>query len=152
MASFVINYYSTHISICIYMSIPQYSLSNAYNVTCIYVFRADHLVLDNQWVCSFLGRATPFIHIFPRWPVVLCVGLRPLSFFLCSLAGSLINVQLTFRLLCCVALFVCVFKQYLKERLKGNAWKPLIQLCCFPSQVEIPLFGFMIHRQYVDWL
>lgn len=96
--AFFINYYRTHISICMYICIPQYNLSSPYNVTCIYVFRADRLVLENELVCFSLGRATPFIHIFPRWPVVLCVGLRPLGFFLCGLAGSLMSFIFSSRL------------------------------------------------------
>lgn len=39
----------------IYIYIPKYNLFSLYNVTCIKVCMADHLVLDNQLVCSYLG-------------------------------------------------------------------------------------------------
>ena len=44
---------------------------------CVCVFRADHLVLDKQLACSFLGKAVSPALGFPQWPAVLCVGLRP---------------------------------------------------------------------------
>lgn len=34
----------------------SYETCPVYNVTCMYVFRADHLVLGNQLTCSFLGK------------------------------------------------------------------------------------------------
>lgn len=42
----------------IYVYISKYSLLSLYNVTCIYVFRTDHLALDKPWVCSSLGKTT----------------------------------------------------------------------------------------------
>ena len=38
----------------VYTYIPRCKLSIQYNVTCMYVFRADHLVLDNQLRSSWL--------------------------------------------------------------------------------------------------
>jgi hypothetical protein len=52
------------------------------NTTCsvsfyLYVFRSNHLVLDNQLVCSSLEkRICPALSI-PQLPVVVYVGLRP---------------------------------------------------------------------------
>lgn len=60
-----------------------------------YVFRDDHLELDNQWMFSSWGRATSLaphftaLH-FTEVPVILCVGLR-LDGLLCSLACSLVS-------------------------------------------------------------
>lgn len=36
------------------MYVPKYNLLGWYNITCMYVFRAKHLALDNQFVCSSL--------------------------------------------------------------------------------------------------
>lgn len=50
---------------CIYIYIPRYSLLSLNNITCILVFRANHLVLDNLLVLSFLGKSiSPFLSIF----------------------------------------------------------------------------------------
>lgn len=37
---------------CVYVCVPKYihkTYSACYNVNCVYVFRADHFALDNQW-------------------------------------------------------------------------------------------------------
>lgn len=44
---------------------------------CMYVFKGDHLVLDNQLVCSSLGKATSLVPSFPQLPIPLCAGFRP---------------------------------------------------------------------------
>ena len=41
------------------------------------ISRADHLILDNQLVCSSLGKTISPAHLIPQLPVVLCLGLRP---------------------------------------------------------------------------
>lgn len=43
-----------HTCVCVY--ILKYNLLSLYNVTCVHVFRADHLVLVNQLVCSPLEK------------------------------------------------------------------------------------------------
>ena len=60
----------------IYIWNPKNNLFRLCNVTGMYVFRPDHVVLDNRSVCSSLGKTiSPSLGI--RWlPVVLCVGLR----------------------------------------------------------------------------
>lgn len=40
--------------VCTY--VPKYNLLGLYDVTCMYVLRADHLALDNQLTCSSLGK------------------------------------------------------------------------------------------------
>jgi hypothetical protein len=40
------------ICICIYIYTPKYNLLSSYTVSCMHVFRADHLSPDNQLVCS----------------------------------------------------------------------------------------------------
>lgn len=42
---------------------PNDNLLNLYNVTFLYVFRAEHLVLGNQLVCSFLGKTSSILSI-----------------------------------------------------------------------------------------
>lgn len=39
--------------------IPKYNLITLYTVTCMYGFRADYLLLNNQLVCSFLRKTFP---------------------------------------------------------------------------------------------
>lgn len=61
---------------CIYICIPKYSILSLNNITCILVFRANHLVLDNQLVLSFLGKMiSPLLIIF-QVPVALSVMLK----------------------------------------------------------------------------
>jgi hypothetical protein len=55
-----------------------YSASDLY-ITCMNVFRAKHLVLDNQSVCSSLRNAISPVLCIPYMLIVLCVGLRPLG-------------------------------------------------------------------------
>lgn len=47
---------------------------NLYNVTCVCVFRANHLALGSQLVCSSLRGTSSFIPDFPQLPIVLCLG------------------------------------------------------------------------------
>lgn len=42
---------------------------------CMYIFRTDHLVLDNQLVC--VPGEVCFPTQNPSWPAVPCIGLRP---------------------------------------------------------------------------
>lgn len=53
----------------------MYNLLGLQNVTFRYAFRADHLVLDGQLVCSFLGEtiSSQSQHLFLYLPVVLRV-------------------------------------------------------------------------------
>lgn len=37
----------------------QYNLLLLYNVTCMFVFWTGYVVLDNQLLCSFLGKRIP---------------------------------------------------------------------------------------------
>lgn len=48
-------------SLYIYIYVPKYkNTTRSVYVTCMYVFRADHLVLDNQLVCSSQGKTISF--------------------------------------------------------------------------------------------
>ena len=69
------------VCVCTYIFLNLLSL---YSVTCVYVFRADHLVLDNQSLCSALGKTISPALSYPQPSVVLCVGLR---LRLCGLAS-----------------------------------------------------------------
>lgn len=63
----------------------KYNLLGPYNVTCVHVFMADHLGLDNWSVCSFLGRVSFASLCFAPLPIILSVGLRPHGLsFLCA--------------------------------------------------------------------
>lgn len=57
---------------------------------------ADHLVWDNQLMCSYLGRTISLILNSPPLPVVLSVALRPHRLFLVQF-GMSIDIQLTFE-------------------------------------------------------
>lgn len=58
--------------ICIFLNV----MLNPYKVACVYVFKADYLILDNQLVCSSLRKTTSSASSFSQLPVVLCVELR----------------------------------------------------------------------------
>jgi hypothetical protein len=84
--------YWTHVCIYMYVYIPNHNLMSPYNVSSVYVFRADHLVLDNQLVCFSLGRATSSHSCFYSFA---CSSLNSVEAFcfppsLCSLACLLI--------------------------------------------------------------
>lgn len=57
---FFIDCHYMHICIC-YVYTPKYkhTLLCVYNVACTDALRVDHLVLDNQSVCSSSGRTAP---------------------------------------------------------------------------------------------
>jgi hypothetical protein len=76
--------------------IHKHTLLSLYNVMCMSVFEADHLVLDNQVVCSSLRKTiSPTLGI-PQWPVVLCVGLEPHRHFLLYFSMSIVVVLVEF--------------------------------------------------------
>ena len=67
-------------TLSISVEVPR-SLKSMYNVTDMYNFRVDHLVLDNQSVYSSPEKAiSPIVHI-PQLLVDLGVGLRPHELF-----------------------------------------------------------------------
>ena len=78
---------------CVYRCIYDY-INNSTSFR--YVFRANSLVLDNQWVCSSLGKTISPILGIPQLPVVLCLRLRPLRFP----SSVLSPVQVLFRQPC----------------------------------------------------
>ena len=55
--------------------------------------RYDHLVLDNQWVYSFMGKTIFPILRIPCLPVAKCMGLS-LSFFLLATLGCLLLLSI----------------------------------------------------------
>lgn len=77
---FVLMYSYAYMCMCIYacdIHIPKNYLFNLYNVTTMYIFRADHLVLDNQLIYSSLEKTIPHTLINDQLLLVLCVELRP---------------------------------------------------------------------------
>lgn len=69
--------------ICIYIHIytPKYKLLAPYNVTCMHVYKADHLVLNNEFVWYALEKATIPTTRFCWFPIVFCAELRPWRIF-----------------------------------------------------------------------
>lgn len=53
MPSLFIICYSVHICVCICIYISKQNLLHTYNNTCMLVFKADRLSLDNQQMCSY---------------------------------------------------------------------------------------------------
>lgn len=47
----------------------------------MYIFRADHLALKDLLMCPSLGQNISPAPSFPRFAIVLCVGLRPSKLF-----------------------------------------------------------------------
>ena len=68
-----------------YIYNPKYNLFSLYNVICMYGFWADILALDNQLVCSSLGKTTMPNVSFPQLSIFLWTMLRPLGFSLSTL-------------------------------------------------------------------
>ena len=60
----------------------------------MYVFRADHLALDNQLVCSSLEKMNPSTLSFASLPIVLCGGLGAYELFPPICLGTSIEVIL----------------------------------------------------------
>lgn len=76
MASLFTICHCMHICMYTHTHTPKYNLSSLYSVTCMCVFRDDHLLLNNQLVCSFLTNISPTF----RYSLVTCssfVVLRP---------------------------------------------------------------------------
>lgn len=63
--------FASSMYLCVHIFIPKYSPKTPYNATCIYVFRDDSLVLDNQLVSSSLGRTNHPDPSFIQLSVVL---------------------------------------------------------------------------------
>lgn len=71
----------TCMSICTCIYVTKFSLSNLCNLTYMHVFRANHLVFNEQLVCSSLLKIVFFILSMYFLSIVLCVGLRSLVLF-----------------------------------------------------------------------
>lgn len=96
------------IFVCVYMKyiiyITRYNLLRLYNInaTCTYVFRTNHLVLDNQLYSSLRKTISPTL-LIPSLSVVLCLGSTPCEFhlpsviLLCLLGSSLLSSHLDSR-------------------------------------------------------
>lgn len=66
-------------------------------LVCIYDFRSDHLLSDNQFVCSSLEKTISPTLSNPELPVVLCAELRPRGFSQstsASLARGIVHMAL----------------------------------------------------------
>lgn len=76
--------YCMYTCICMRTYIPKYNLLSLYNVTCMYLFRADCLPLNDQSVRSPLWRTAPLPPSYALCPVED----RPSSSLLSSVACS----------------------------------------------------------------
>ena len=56
-------------------------LSSPHKFPILHVFRADHLTLDNQLVCSSLGKTASPVLSLPQFLIVHCGGLRSHELF-----------------------------------------------------------------------
>lgn len=63
-------YVITCMYVYVYRHIPKYNLFSPRNVTCMYVFRAEHLALDKQLVCSSLGKTSSLAPSFPQFKLL----------------------------------------------------------------------------------
>lgn len=70
----------------IYVYIPKYVLISLYDVTCIYIFRTNYLILDSQLVRSSLVKSIfpTFILYPPVYFLVHLLEFSPLFFLLYS--------------------------------------------------------------------
>lgn len=77
-----------YVNICI----PKYNLFSLYNDTCIYVFRASHLILDNQLMWSSLGKTTSPPH--PQMPsVTYSIQYAVVWYFFAKVKGPIPNIS-----------------------------------------------------------
>lgn len=81
-----------YIYICKYKYISKYNQQITYNVIFMYV-HADHSVLGNQPVCSFLRKNTSK---FIQFPIDHCVWLRPLEIFLTQFGMFIVVILIQF--------------------------------------------------------
>lgn len=63
-------YVITCICVYVYRHIPKYNLFSPHNVTFMHVFRAEHLVLDKQLVCSSLWKTSSLAPSFPQFKLL----------------------------------------------------------------------------------
>lgn len=84
---------------CMYIFAYNLHRFSLYSAICIDVFRADHLLLDKQLLCSSYNSSVPSFSQLPR---VICLELRPRGLFLVqfSMFIYVILVQLMFWYLC----------------------------------------------------
>lgn len=77
--------------LCVLQNTDKFSLLCLYNVACICIFRADHLIMDSHLVCSSLGKNISSSFSILWMPVVLPLGLRlhelPFSMLACLLVS-----------------------------------------------------------------
>lgn len=74
---------------------------SVHNLTSIFIFKADDLLLDNQLVYFSLGKTIFFTLNIPWLPVVLCAGLRSCGLSLVYFDISIVVfVQLKFMQSC----------------------------------------------------
>lgn len=78
----------------VYIHILKFRLFSPY-VTCMYVFRTDCLALNNQLMCSSMGKTSSLSSKFLQLPMVLCEGLKPHGLLLIyfGLSNGIILVQ-----------------------------------------------------------
>lgn len=96
------------ICICICTCIFRYQLFSPYNIIHMYLSRADCLILDNQFLCFFLGRTFFPALRFYQLLILLCVGLRPCGL----LPVCAFSVQF-FLLLSCLLVLCFLFSSHL---------------------------------------
>lgn len=74
-----------NICVCVCIYINAYLFLNItlsfHNVTCMYIFRNDHLALTNNWCAFSLGKNISLNPSFSQLLIVLCVGLRSHGIF-----------------------------------------------------------------------
>jgi hypothetical protein len=81
---YICMYVYIYVYIYVYVYIYIYSTYNPfipYDLTCMYVLRAGCLAVNNQLLCSSLGKTPSPVLSSPQLPIVLCVILRPGGLF-----------------------------------------------------------------------
>lgn len=98
----------THIYLPTY--VDECNLFIACNLLVCVFFWADHLVLDNQLVCSSMGKTISATLSIPYLSIVLCIRLRSheLSPFHVSMSTGFVLVKFMFRQPCLGDLMVIV--------------------------------------------
>lgn len=79
------------------MYIPKLSIPSIY-ATCVYIFKVNHLLLDNQLLSSSLENTVSPIQSVPYLSSILCAELKPYKIFMINYLTKMARISVCFDL------------------------------------------------------
>lgn len=79
------------------MYIPKLSIPSIY-ATCVYIFKVNHLLLDNQLLSSSLENTVSPIQSVPYLSSILCAELKPYKIFMINYLTEMARISVCFDL------------------------------------------------------